>query len=478
MTDLTVIGGGLAGSEAAWQVAQRGLKVRLFEMRPAVQTGAHQTHDLAELVCSNSLGSNLPDRASGLLKNETRLLGSMLLECAEQAALPAGGALAVDRELFARLVTERIENHPNIEIVRAEVKEIPNGPTIVASGPLTSPALSNSIARLSGEEHLFFFDAIAPVIHAETINMEIAFRASRYGVQNRPSTTDGANSAPSSAQDGIDSGEGDYINCPFTKDEYYAFVEALLEAERIELRAFEEAIKSGVKAGHFFEGCLPVEIIAERGIDSLAFGPMRPVGLRDPRTGKRPYAVVQLRQDNLAGSLYNLVGFQTNLKFPEQERVLRMIPGLGNAEFMRYGQMHRNTFIASPKLLRPTLQHVTRDDLVFAGQITGVEGYMGNIATGLLAGVNAARVLNGEEPVILPQTTMLGALCHYVTHADLKDFQPMKANFGILPPMDFLSKIGKRERGQAYANRALDDLTKALASPEEIASGETVPPSQ
>jgi methylenetetrahydrofolate--tRNA-(uracil-5-)-methyltransferase len=438
MTDLIVIGGGLAGSEAAWQAAQRGLKVRLYEMRPTLQTGAHQTHDLAELVCSNSLGSNLPDRASGLLKNETRLLGSMLVEYAEKAALPAGGALAVDRELFARLVTEQIENHPNIELVRAEVKEIPNTPTIIASGPLTSPALSQSLAALSGEEHLFFFDAIAPVIHAETINMNIAFRASRYGTG--------------------DQDEGDYINCPFTKDEYYAFVDALLKAERIELRAFEEVIKSGVKAGHFFEGCLPIEIIAERGLDSLAFGPMRPVGLRDPRTGKRPYAVVQLRQDNLAGSLYNLVGFQTNLKFPEQKRVLRMIPGLEDAEFLRYGQMHRNTFIASPKLLRPTLQHITRDDLLFAGQITGVEGYMGNIATGLLAGINAARVFHCEQPITLPQTTMLGSLCHYITHADLKDFQPMKANFGILPPMEFTSKIGKRDKGKAYAERALADL--------------------
>jgi methylenetetrahydrofolate--tRNA-(uracil-5-)-methyltransferase len=442
MTDLIIIGGGLAGSEAAWQAAQRGLRVTLYEMRPTLQTGAHQTHNLAELVCSNSLGSNLPDRASGLLKNEARLLSSMLLECAEDASLPAGGALAVDRDLFARNVTGRIEAHPNIEIVREEVKEIPNSPTIIASGPLTSPGLSQSIAALSGEEHLFFFDAIAPVIHADSINMNIAFRASRYGKGEQ--------------------NDGDYINCPFTKEEYYAFVNALLKAERIELRSFEEAIKSGVKAGHFFEGCLPVEIIAERGVDSLAFGPMRPVGLRDPRTGKRPHAVVQLRQDNLAGSLNNLVGFQTNLKFPEQKRVLRMIPGLENAEFMRYGQMHRNTFIASPKLLRPTLQHTTRDDLFFAGQITGVEGYMGNIATGLLAGINAARVLNHESPLTLPHTTMLGALCHYVTHADLKDFQPMKANFGILPPMDFTSKIGKRERGQAYAERALTDLRLIL----------------
>jgi methylenetetrahydrofolate--tRNA-(uracil-5-)-methyltransferase len=442
MTDLIVIGGGLAGTEAAYQAAQRGLKVRLFEMRPNLQTGAHQTHDLAELVCSNSLGSNLPDRASGLLKNELRMFGSMLLECAESASLPAGGALAVDRELFARLVTERIENHPHIEIVREEVQEIPNTPTIIASGPLTSPALSESIATLSSENHLFFFDAIAPIVHADTINLEIAFRASRY--------------------DKGEQDEGDYINCPFTKEEYYSFVEALLHAQRIELRSFEDAIKSGVKAGHFFEGCLPVEIIAERGVDSLAFGPMRPVGLRDPRTGKRPYAVVQLRQDNLAGSLYNLVGFQTNLKFPEQKRVLRLIPGLENAEFLRYGQMHRNTFIASPKLLRPTLQHIQRDDLLFAGQITGVEGYMGNMATGLLAGWNAARLYCNEELITLPQTTMLGALCHYVTHADLKDFQPMKANFGILPPLEFASNIGKRERGSAYAERALADLQLVL----------------
>lgn len=459
MTDLIVIGGGLAGTEAAWQAAQRGLKVRLFEMRPVIQTGAHQTEALAELVCSNSLGSNLPDRASGLLKNEARLLGSMLLECAEEASLPAGGALAVDRDLFAQKATQRIEAHPNIEIMREEAKAIPALPTIVASGPLTSPALSGSLAELSGEEHLFFFDAIAPIVHAESINMNIAFRASRYGVQDRPSTSFDAANAPRSAQDD----EGDYINCPFTKDEYYAFVDALLKAERIELRAFEDAIKSGVKAGHFFEGCLPVEIIAERGLDSLAFGPMRPVGLRDPRTGKRPHAVVQLRQDNLAGSLYNLVGFQTNLKFPEQKRVLRMIPGLENAEFMRYGQMHRNTFIASPKLLRPTLQHKTRDDLFFAGQITGVEGYMGNIATGLLAGVNAARVHHGEAPLALPQTTMLGALCHYVTHADLKDFQPMKANFGILPPLESSSKIGKRERGAMYAERSLSALQTLTA---------------
>lgn len=442
MSDLIVVGGGLAGSEAAFQAAERGLKVRLYEMRPSLQTGAHQTQDLAELVCSNSLGSSLPDRASGLLKNELRILGSMLLQCAETAAIPAGGALAVDRDLFARLVTRRIEDHPNIQIIREEVTDIPAGPTILASGPLTSPSLSKSIASLSREENLFFFDAVAPVIEADSINMDIAFRASRYG--------NGSNE------------EGDYINCPFTHEEYYNFVQELLQAKRIELRSFEEAIRDGVKAGHFFEGCLPVEIIAERGIDSLAFGPMRPVGLRDPRTGKRPYAVVQLRQDNLAGSLYNLVGFQTNLRYPEQKRVFRLIPGLEQADFMRYGQMHRNTFIASPKLLRQTLQHIQRDDLFFAGQITGVEGYMGNIATGLFAGVNAARIHKHEELITLPPTTMLGALCHYVTHADLKDFQPMKANFGILPPLTTGSIKGKRERGKAYAERALADLQLAL----------------
>jgi methylenetetrahydrofolate--tRNA-(uracil-5-)-methyltransferase len=439
---MIVIGGGLAGSEAAWQLAQQGIQVKLYEMRPGNPTGAHVTNDLAELVCSNSLGSNQPDRASGVLKNELRRLNSLLVECAEATALPAGAALAVDREAFARRVTEKIQSHPNIELIREEVKEIPAQPVIIASGPLTSDNLSKSIAALSGDEHLFFFDAISPIVRAESINMNIAFRASRY--------------------DKSEQEEGDYINCPFTKEQYYEFLNALRTAERIELRAFEDAIKSGVKAGHFFEGCLPVEIIAERGDESLAFGPMRPVGLRDPQTGKRPHAVAQLRQDNLAGSLYNIVGFQTNLKFPEQRRVLRMIPGLENAEFERYGQMHRNTFIASPKLLRPTLQHITRDDLFFAGQITGVEGYMGNIATGLVAGLNAARWLKEQSLLTLPQESMLGALCHYITHASLKDFQPMKANFGILPELGLEKKIGKREKGQAYADRAAQTLDNYL----------------
>ncbi|HNE04546.1 MAG TPA: methylenetetrahydrofolate--tRNA-(uracil(54)-C(5))-methyltransferase (FADH(2)-oxidizing) TrmFO [Anaerolineales bacterium] len=442
MNEVTVIGGGLAGSEAAWQLAQQNIKVKLYEMRPVNPTGAHVTSDLAELVCSNSLGSNQADRASGVLKNELRRLNSLLVECAEDTALPAGAALAVDREAFAKRVTERVEAHPNIELVREEVKEIPSSPVIVASGPLTSDSLSKSIAALSGDEHLFFFDAISPIVRAESINMDIAFRGSRY--------------------DKSEQEEGDYINCPFTKEEYYEFLTALKTAERIELRAFEDAIKTGVKAGQFFEGCLPVEIIAERGDESLAYGPMRPVGLRDPRTGKRPYAVAQLRQDNLAGSLYNIVGFQTNLKFPEQRRVLRMIPGLANAEFERYGQMHRNTFIASPKLLRPTLQHITREDLFFAGQLTGVEGYMGNIATGLLAGINMARLIQNKALLTLPKESMLGALCHYITHADLKDFQPMKANFGILPDLNLGKKISKREKGQAYADRASQSLETYL----------------
>jgi methylenetetrahydrofolate--tRNA-(uracil-5-)-methyltransferase len=448
---LTIIGGGLAGSEAAWQAAQLGIYVKLYEMRPAHSTGAHQTGDLAELVCSNSLGSNLPDRASGLLKNELRRMGSMLLECAEATALPAGAALAVDRNLFARAVTQRIESHPSIEIIRQEITNIPDTPTIVASGPLTSSGLASALGILSGEQHLYFFDAIAPIVNYASINMDIAFRASRYGKGEQ--------------------GEGDYINCPLTKEEYEKFVDALLRAERIELRSFEEAIRTGVKAGsgHFFEGCLPVEIIAERGYDSLAFGPMRPVGLIDPRTGRRPYAVLQLRQDNLAGDLYNLVGFQTNLKYPDQRQVFRLIPGLENAEFERYGQMHRNTFLASPNLIRPTLQHKTRDDLFFAGQITGVEGYMGNIATGLLAGINAAYQIKGYPLLTLPRTTMLGALCHYVTHADLAEFQPMKANFGILPPLEGTGKkLGKRERGQAYASRAMRDLDSLLSAHSKI----------
>ncbi len=447
--ELTIVGGGLAGSEAAWQAAQRGLRVKLYEMRPYQTTGAHVTANLAELVCSNSLGSHLVDRASGLLKEEVRRMGSLLLECAEAASVPAGGALAVDRDAFAELVTSRITQHPNINLIRQEVEDIPSSPTIIASGPLTSPALSAAILQMTGHEHLYFYDAIAPIVSVESIDMGVAFRASRY--------------------DRGDQDEGDYINCPMTRDEYEAFVDALLAAERIDLRDFERDLESGVKAGahHFFEGCLPVEIIARRGRQALAFGPMRPVGLTDPRSGKRPFAVVQLRQDNLAGTLFNLVGFQTNLKFSEQRKVFRMIPGLEQAEFERYGQMHRNTFIFSPMHLLPTFQSRQRPDLFFAGQITGVEGYMGNIATGLLAGWNAARYLRGQDLLSLPPTTMLGALCHYVTHAAEADFQPMKANYGILPALDDTSIKGKRQRAAAYSQRALENLDEFLNGVKE-----------
>ncbi len=439
ISHLLVIGGGLAGSEAAYQAAQHGIKVRLYEMRPRKSTGAHVSDKLAELVCSNSLGSNLIDRASGLLKAELRLLESLTVCCADESAVPAGGALAVDREKFAESVTARIESHPNIEIVREEVRRIPDEPCIVASGPLTSESLADDIARTLGSEHLYFYDALAPIVNADSIDMSVAFKASRYGKG--------------------DDDEGDYINCPFTKDEYENFVRELLNAERIQLREFEEAIKSGVNAGadKFFEGCLPAEIIASRGAQSLAFGPMRPVGLTDPRTGRWPHAVVQLRQDNLAASLYNIVGFQTNLTWTEQKRVFRLIPGLQNAEFARYGQMHRNTFINSPTLLEPTMQSRKRPDLFFAGQITGVEGYIGNAASGLVAGINAARFLTGSPPLIFSPATMIGALCHYVTHAEPKTFQPMKAAFGLMPPLENAPR-GKRDRAKKYAERAMREI--------------------
>lgn len=434
--DMIVIGGGLAGCEAAFQAAEHGLRVALYEMRPQRSTPAHQTDQLAELVCSNSLGSNLPDRAPGLLKNELRALGSLLLRCAAQAAVPAGGALAVDRQVFASAVSAAIEGHPRIRLIREEVTQIPDLPCVVASGPLTSEALSADIARLIGGDSLYFYDAISPIVDASTLDMSIAFRASRYGR-------------------GEDEG-GDYINCPMNREEYEAFVDALLSAETYPLHDFER------EDPKFFEMCLPIEQLAKRGREALAFGPMRPVGLRDPRTGKRPQAVVQLRQDNIVGTLYNIVGFQTNLKWGEQERVFRLIPGLGNAEFLRHGQMHRNTYINAPRLLHPTLQFRERADLFFAGQITGVEGYVGNIGTGWLAGVNAARLLKGESLLTLPQTTMLGALCWYVTHAESGSFEPMKANYGILPPLANPPR-GKRERAAAYSERALADLAAYLA---------------
>jgi len=439
MFELTIIGGGLAGCEAAWQAAERGVNVALYEMRPLRKTEAHVTDRLAELVCSNSMGSNQPLSASGLLKEELRHLGSLLMACADQAALPAGGALAVDREQFASLVTEKISTHSHIQVRREEVATIPDTPTVIASGPLTSNRLAQSIRALSGEMNLFFYDALAPIVTGETIDMGIAYRGSRYG----------------SEEEGV----GDYINCPMNQEEYTAFVNALVTAERIDLHPFEEAVKDGVRAGvsKFFEQCLPIEVLAERGLQSLAFGPMRPVGLRHGRPGRPPYAVLQLRQDNLAGTLYNLVGCQTNLTYAEQQRVFRMIPGLEQAEFVRYGQMHRNTYLLAPRLLKSTLQWCERDDLFLAGQITGVEGYVGNIATGFLAGLNAARLINGEPPIVLPQSTMIGALCHYITHAAPDEFQPMKANFGLLPPSTLKTR-DKRLRKQQMVDRALNDL--------------------
>ena len=433
---LTVVGGGLAGSEAAWQAAERGLRVILNEMRPGSNTPAHVTDRLAELVCSNSLGSNLTDRAPGLLKEELRRLGSLVVACADATAVPAGGALAVDRDAFAALVTERVEGHPRIELRRQEVTSIPGeGLVIIATGPLTAPALAGEIATLTGSQHLYFYDAMAPILTAESVDMSIAFRASRYGE---------------------DADEGDYINCPLNREEYERFVQELVAAEMIPLRDFER------EDPRFFEACLPVEVLARRGPRAVAYGPLKPVGLTDPRTGRWPHAVVQLRQDNQAATLYNMVGFQTNLKWGEQERVFRLIPGLEKVEFVRYGQMHRNTYVSAPALLEPTLQLRERPDLFFAGQISGTEGYIGSVASGLVAGRNAARLAAGQEPVVVRPESMIGALCRYVSGADPEGFQPMKANFGLLPPLDPPVR-NKRARYEAYARRALESLERFAA---------------
>jgi len=428
MNSLIVVGGGLAGSEAAWQAAQRGIQVTLYEMRPAVMTPAHVTDYLAELVCSNSLGSRLVDRAAGLLKEELRRLGSVVVACADETAVPAGGALAVDRDRFAHLVTERVSDHPLITIVREEVRRVPDGPAVIASGPLTSPALAADIARLTGQDHLYFYDAMAPIVTRDSVNMAVAYLASRY-----------------------EHGEAAYLNCPLTEEEYDRFVAELVRAEQAPLHDFEREDR------RFFEACLPVEEIARRGRDALRFGPLKPLGLPDPRTGRVPFAVVQLRQDNAAATLYNLVGFQTNLRWGEQDRVFRLIPGLEHAEFVRYGTMHRNTFINAPLLLHPTMQFRTRANLFFGGQITGTEGYMESTASGCLAGINAARWLLGQPLIELPETTMIGALCRYIATAEPAHFQPMKANFGLLPPLE--RRLGKRERYAAYSQRALAALT-------------------
>jgi len=432
--NVTIIGGGLAGSEAAWQIASRGIHVDLYEMRPKSTTPAHTTDRLAELVCSNSMGSVMPDRALGILKNEMMSMGSMIIGTAYRHALPAGSALAVSRDEFSDEVTTRIIEHPNISLIREAIDDIPKGPAIIATGPLTNAGLTRSIQDFAGQQHLYFYDAMAPIVEADSIDMSVAFRQSRY---DRSSELGGE--------------EGDYINCPLNQEEYEAFVTALLDAPRLPIDGADAELE------RYFEGCMPIEALAARNMKSLAYGPMRPVGLRDQRTGRRPHAVVQLRQDNVAGTLYNLVGFQTNIRWGDQEGIMRMIPGLENAEFVRLGQMHRNTFINSPTLMRPSLRTIKRDDLFFAGQITGTEGYVGSTMSGLVAGINMVRLLQGEALLIPPVSSMTGALLHYITHAEADNFQPMKANIGLLPPLQQRIR-SKRDRYAAYAARAQTEL--------------------
>lgn len=445
MKELIVIGGGLAGCEAAYQAAERGIHVKLYEMRPFLMTPAHTTENLAELVCSNSLGSYLIDSASGLLISEMEKLCSKLLQIAREATVPSGGSLSVDRDLFSRMVTSVIENHPNIELIRKEVKEIPEMPAVISSGPLTSPDLAMALTNFTGQSNLFFFDAIAPIIFSDSINYSIAFKGSRFAREK--GQTD------------------DYVNCPFTKDEFEIFVNALMSADRVPLKEFESDIASGVRSGKgkFFEACLPVEVIASRGKESLTFGPMRPIGLFDPRTGQRPYAVLQLRQENLNASLYNMVGFQTNLTFSEQKRVFRLIPGLEKAEFARFGQMHSNTYLCAPAILGPTLQTQKRPDLFIAGQLAGVEGYLGNISSGLISGLNAANFLQGLPLCVMPASTMIGAICRYLTESPEKSFQPMKANFGLLPDLEdgFVPRPERAARHVYSASCAMDEFIES-----------------
>lgn len=423
---VNVIGAGLAGSEAAWQIAKRGIKVNLYEMRPVKQTPAHHTDKFAELVCSNSLRANALTNAVGVLKEEMRHLDSAIIAAADESSIPAGGALAVDRHEFAANVTDRVKNHPNVTVFQEEVQSIPEGPTIIATGPLTSEALSKELKSLTGEEYLYFYDAAAPILEKDSIDMDKVYLKSRY-----------------------DKGEAAYLNCPMTEEEFDRFYEALISAETVPLKEFEKEI--------FFEGCMPIEVMAKRGKKTMLFGPMKPVGLEDPKTGKRPYAVVQLRQDDAAGTLYNIVGFQTHLKWGDQKEVFRLIPGLEEAEIVRYGVMHRNTFINSPSLLRPTYQFKNRDDLFFAGQMTGVEGYVESAASGLVAGINAARFVKGEELVTLPEETAIGSMAHYITSTNKKSFQPMNANFGLLKDLGVRIK-NKQERYAEYAKRAIETI--------------------
>jgi methylenetetrahydrofolate--tRNA-(uracil-5-)-methyltransferase len=450
---VTIIGGGLAGSEAAWQAASRGVRVRLREMRPVRPTAVHKTDRLAELVCSNSLRGDKLDNAVGLLKEEMRRMGSLVMRAADAARVPAGAALAVDRDRFAAAVTEAIAAHPLIAIAREEVPRIPapaGAPVIVATGPLTSDSLSRDIAEFVGAEHLYFYDAVSPIVLAETIDRAKVYRASRWGRSLRPE----------GQACGVDDGEGDYLNCPFTRDEYERFYDALVAAEKAPLHEFDDP--------KFFEGCLPIEVMAARGIDTLRFGPMKPVGLRDPRTGREPYAVVQLRQDNLAGDHFSLVGFQTQMKWGEQARVLRLIPGLEPAEFVRFGMIHRNTYINGPTVLRETWQTRTRDDLFFAGQVSGVEGYVESAASGLMAGRNAAALALGETPAAPPRTTAMGALAYYVSHADPRHYAPSNIAFGLLPPL--AGRVRQRkDRNVAIATRALDDLARWMESGVSLA---------
>ncbi len=431
MESITVIGGGLAGCEAAWQIARQGVGVRLFEMKPKKFSPAHKSRGLAELVCSNSLKAARTESAAGLLKEEMRRLGSLLMDCAAKCQVPAGGALAVDRDEFSRLATEAIENEPLIELCRQEAGSLPEGVAVIASGPLTSDGLAAGIERLCGGR-LSFFDAAAPIVTAESIDMSRCFAASRYG-----------------------RGDSDYINCPMNKEEYESFMGELLKAERAPLHGCDTA------SPKVYEGCMPIEVLASRGLDAARFGPMKPVGLVDPNTGHRPWAVVQLRTENRERTLYNLVGFQTNLKFGEQKRVFGMIPGLENAEFMRYGVMHRNTFLDSPRLLNGDFSMRERPELFFAGQMTGVEGYMESAASGMLAGLNAVRRLRGQDSLVMPDTTMMGALSRYISGYEGKDFQPMGANFGILPPLGAHIR-DKRDRYSELAQRALRDLERSV----------------
>ncbi len=428
--EVNVIGAGLAGSESALQLAKRHIKVNLFEMRPQKTTGAHKTDKFAEFVCSNSMGASDCSNASGLLKKETEILGGELINIARKYSVPAGSALAVDREAFSQTVTDIIRENPYINVINSEVTEIPEGCTIIASGPLTSYSLANSLKKFTGSEHLYFFDAIAPVVERDSINFEKAFWASRY-----------------------DKGEACYINCPMNKEEYLNFYNILINSPRIELKEFEKGAK-------FFESCLPIEVLASRGEDTLRFGPMKPVGLTDSRTGEKNYAVVQLRQDNSAKTLYNLVGFQTNLKWGSQKELLQSIPGLENVNIVRYGVMHRNSFINSPKILYPSLQTRKRGNLFFAGQLTGTEGYTESIASGMLAGINAARLINNEALLVLPKETMLGALMHYISDESHEKFQPVNSNWGIVTPIQLPKKERKNKKLKAemIVNRSVEAL--------------------